>query len=301
MTYNSSEWISDCISGIEKQGDIIEQIVVIDNNSTDNTISQLKTLNSKSSVEIKILPQNENLGYAAACNIGIKYAAKKGYDCVLIMNPDVVLRANCLAEMLDVLRENPELGPVSPLHTNKEETLIERVCLWMLTNSSDFPEHFKSLDDLKKCYRTDFIIGAIMLISKRCISAVGGFDECFFFYGEDNDYCRKSLALGFTPAIAVHARAYHWHASRHALDGFRRSNKRQADYLLRLKYIDKPFFWCLAAMFYLFFKDMASSDRKDQVRILAKDMFTCLRKMPAILKSRSAEKKMLNRSHNTTE
>lgn len=238
VTYNSERWLDDCFRGLGRQDEVDLRVYVVDNGSTDGTLAHVAALDTP--LRVTPIPLGANRGYAVACNAGIRAALAEDVDYVLILNPDVELLDGALAEMVLVSLAEPRLGPVSPLHVNREGDRVEPGCYWFVRHTGALREEPPAAAELQRHYPIEYLSGAIMLLSRDMLERVGWFDELFFFFGEDNDLCRRSYLAGYPPAVAVRAQAFHWHATYRGLDAFRRSAQRRANYGLILK---KPTRW----------------------------------------------------------
>lgn len=240
ITYNSSKWAESCLRGLEAQmPDVRLRVIAVDNGSTDDTVAAFER--HKGSLDLEFVRFPGNRGYAVACNAGIERALAAGADYVLILNPDVELLPGAVAETVLVERNHPGLGPISPVHIARDQPRVEPGCMWFLRLCPEFPRRVPADGRFERVYRMEYVNGSIMLLSRELLDAIGRFDELFFFYGEDNDLCRRSWHAGRPPAVATRAHGYHWHASYRGLDAFRRSNRRQANYQMILKKATRPF------------------------------------------------------------
>jgi GT2 family glycosyltransferase len=289
VTYNSSKWMPSCIAGIAAQKECTVNLAIVDNNSTDDTLALASRLGADCNVIL--LPQKENLGYGKASNIGIAAALEKGADYVLVLNPDITLFAHSLAEMILASRASLQLGPITPVHVNLERNRIEPFCLWFLREAGTRrlavkDAGFASLSS----HQLDYISGASMLFSAKALTLLGGFDEIFFFYGEDNDICRRYCDAGHPPMVAIRAHAFHWHQSQHALDSFRRSNQRRADYRLIAKKPTRPLLVGILGSMTKAVQDIFGSSHSLNERIcIAGDFLAVLKEFKSIASSRSKD------------
>lgn len=243
VTYHSGKWLENCLSGMAEQRAQVPKldVVIADNGSTDDTAAIARAIGARLGLPLHVIELGANLGYATACNAGIRWALSRGADYVLVSNPDVEYVPGALAEMMRVAQRSPTSGPVSPIHLAPERDRVEPGCAWCLKFSPGLVADFRSGAPVARSYRTEFVNGAIMLLSKSFIERVGEFDEVFFFYCEDNDLCRRGVLAGYWPLVATRARAVHWHATASGRDAFRRSAWRRANYTLILKKTSRPF------------------------------------------------------------
>lgn len=213
VTYNSGKYIKGCLSSIfQSLGKKINyEIIVIDNNSLDNTIDILKKISSK----LILIKNNQNYGFAKAGNQGLRLA--KG-EFVLFLNPDTLVQKNAIKNLLAFIRKNPKVGIVGPLlirPTGKlqkwqmgYEKVFWRVFLEMILEKIVFtfkPNWFlkiASLIDLNYAdhYITrevDWVNGAAMMVRKKTLHEVGDFDERFFLYYEELDLQKRIKQAGW--------------------------------------------------------------------------------------------------------
>ena len=102
VTYNGMIWIEKCLKSVVDQSEVI----VVDNNSSDNTLNHIKQYFPS----VKILPQSENLGFGKANNIGISYALNNGAEAVFLLNQDAHVEKECIDKLVKAHIENPEFG-----------------------------------------------------------------------------------------------------------------------------------------------------------------------------------------------
>lgn len=147
--------------------------------------------------EILVVDNNKiNLGFAKGMNKGIKEAMKKGAEAVLLLNQDTVVEKNFLIPLL-----TNKADIVSPVIKFRREG--KRVydfggrINWWIGRS----KHLESLrDSWFKSLKIDYVSGCAMLIKKSVLEKIGFFNEKYFFYFEDVDFCLRAKKAGFTVA-----------------------------------------------------------------------------------------------------
>lgn len=198
ITYNAMPWLSKCLESTKQYG-----VVVVDNNSTDETVMFIK----ENYPSITILPQNENLGFGAANNIGMSYALKQGSDYVFLLNQDAYLEQDTIEKLVEVYKKNDIYGILSPIHLNgKGNRLDQNFSHYLNYNANpDFYSDFILKKQLPDVYEVPFVNAAGWLLSKKCLETIGGFDPVFFHYGEDDNYCQRvlfhRLKIGVVPQV----------------------------------------------------------------------------------------------------
>jgi len=197
-TYNAIPWLSKCFKSTKPYS-----VVVVDNNSIDNTVSFIKD----NYTSISILPQKENIGFGAANNIGISYALRQGADYVFLLNQDAYLEKDTIEKLIEVHKKNDNFGILSPIHLNgKGDRLDQNFSNYVnYAANPDFYSDFVLKKPLPIVYKVPFVNAAGWLISRQCLETIGGFDPVFFHYGEDDNYCQRvlfhGLKIGVVPKV----------------------------------------------------------------------------------------------------
>src|SRR6218665_377600 len=109
VTYNGAAWIETCMKQL-LQSTVSTEIIVIDNCSTDDTISILKKFEGK----FLLITSDKNLGFGAGNNIGIQHAIKNNASFIFLLNQDAYVEKDCIEKSVEALQANPEYGIISP-------------------------------------------------------------------------------------------------------------------------------------------------------------------------------------------
>jgi len=205
VNYNSGEELIVCIKSIIRYlTNVSYEIIVVDNNSTDNSRELLKEF----SAEIKTIILETNTGYAIANNYGMEQC--KG-EYILLLNPDTYLNNNSIKQMIVFLDNKPEVGVVGPLLTDqngksqlpssnfpdlKQQILYMLNFKFLLNRIARSYEQRKALK-LKIPFEVDWISGACFMLKRTIYESVGGLDEGFFLYAEDVDWCIRIKDSGW--------------------------------------------------------------------------------------------------------
>ena len=172
------------------------EIIIIDNNSSDNSIEYLQPRFSAA----RFIANKENAGFAKACNQGLKLAKGKY---ILFLNPDTIIPEDCFQKSIAFLESKPGAGALGIkmldgsgrfLKESKRSFPSPMTSLFKLSGLSRlFPHsrifskyHLGHLDE-NKDHEIDVLAGAFMLVKREVLDKTGGFDEVFFMYGEDVD------------------------------------------------------------------------------------------------------------------
>lgn len=195
VTYNSADFIQACIDSVLAQREVTFEVIVVDNASLDNTLAKLKSYGNK----INVISNAENVGFAKANN----QAAKRGRgDYFYLLNPDASLQyPNDLKSMIQFLEQNPKFG-LAGSQVLKTSTDHYSVPQYYYPGQRDTEVDFSNLPG-----EIAWVIGASMFIRRAVFETADGFDETFFLYGEEADFClrvrRLGYQIGYNPLVMV--------------------------------------------------------------------------------------------------
>jgi len=207
VTWNSADEIVKCVgSVIEASKGLNTELIIIDNNSADNSLALVKNI---SFPQLNTVQNSENLGYTKAVNQGIKLSNGKY---VLLLNPDTVLNDNSINIMYDYLEANPVYGACAPLMKNPDgstqysvrnfPTYWRMFCEFSLL-AYIFP-HTKLFGSWKAKYM-DYSteqdirqpMAAAFMIRAELLRKIDNMDERFRMFFNDVDICKKVYDAGF--------------------------------------------------------------------------------------------------------
>jgi len=212
VTYNSEKLIRECLDHIIEQRYPKLQAIIIDNNSTDDT---LKVISQDPYIGRFTLVQNpKNIGYSRAHNQGIRMA--KG-EYVICLNPDVFLHRDFVAAQVEVMRKNPRIAAISgKLYSDLNDKTLDSTGISLKFSRKAVDRGQGEIDTNQyPAGRVFGASGAAPMYRKEALehAKVGGeyFDELFWMYKEDVDLSWRFNKLGwicwYNPrAIAVHLR-----------------------------------------------------------------------------------------------
>lgn len=191
VNYEGGELLLDCIQSLLNQGSPL-QVIVVDNGSTDgSTVAAVARF-----PEIEVIRPGRNLGFAGGANEGARRA--RG-EFLLFLNPDVLLDPGCVRMLLESM-EDPQVavsGPVLQVH------------------ASDSVEHGATIDLLGYPVilanaRVPLYVSGCALVTRTVIfEQLDGFDDRFFMFVEDVDYCWRVLLSGWELRVVEDATASH--------------------------------------------------------------------------------------------
>ena len=232
MTYNSANDLPECLISIQnlKVKSQNLKIFVVDNNSQDESVKVAKEFSAKGGPaagwNIEVIKNRQNLGFSGGNNVGIKKALKEGTDFILLLNPDTKVDENLISELLSVAKTDGKIGILAPkiyfysgfeFHKNRYKKEELGKVIWYAGGKIDWKNILAShrgVDEVDngqydKSTETEFATGAAMMIKREVFEKVGFFDEKFFLYLEDLDFCTRAKEAGFKIIYVPTALVWH--------------------------------------------------------------------------------------------
>ncbi len=211
LTYNSSEYIDELLSGIIKKFSTeLEnkdlEIIVADNLSLDDTLKKVEKFRDK----IKIVQNGGNFGYAKGNNLATKKASG---EVLIFMNPDAKFIGGDIFSLVSKF-ENEKIGIVGgkimalsgkPELSCGKFYKVFNTFLLALGLEEKFGVRFSP----KKERSVDFVSGAFLAIRRSLFEKLNGFDENYFMYVEDSDLCYRTKKAGFITLFSPLATIQH--------------------------------------------------------------------------------------------
>lgn len=229
LTYNAKDITIKCLESLKIAKKYFEtktnnkiEVLVIDNASTDGVLDEVSKFDF-----VKIIPNNQNLGFAKGNNLAY-YSSNKESKYLLFLNPDVVLDEDTIFKTYEYMKSQKNVGLVtcdlflpngkrdidchrsfptiwnSFCYFTKLEKLLGNLLPWV------FGRYHLLWMDFQKPHEIDACLGAFMLVDRKVFESVGGWSEDYFLNGEDIDLCykikvQKGKRIFFYPnAKAVH-------------------------------------------------------------------------------------------------
>lgn len=219
VSFNTREILTDCVKSVIKHTTGLDyEIIIVENDSSDNSLQQIKELEQKYP-QAKLINAKANLGFGRANNLGAKTA--RG-EYLLFLNSDTLIFDNAIKESLDAVKKNSRCGVFSCKLLNANKTVqasgghfptLGNVFAWQFfiddlpLVGTLIPSFHPKLSSYKQNREMDWVTGAFMIIPKIVFDKVGGFDENIFMYTEEMELCFRIRKLGYktfyhtTPAI----------------------------------------------------------------------------------------------------
>ena len=209
VTYNALPWLEKCLDSVSGY-----ETIVVDHGSTDGSLDVVR----RRFPAVRVIEQ-ANVGMGGGNNAGMRAAAG---DYFLLLNSDAWVVGDAVEQLVACADANPDAAMVGPRLQNPDGTLQRSVrrfpTLWRLSTEylflrklapgSDFlnPLYAGSFDHTV-VHDADWLSGACLLVRRAATGQVGLFDESFFMFSEETDWCYRFHAAGwrvvFDPAAQV--------------------------------------------------------------------------------------------------
>jgi len=227
VDYKSTDFVIKLISDLSKHLLTVRfEVIVVDNDSKSSAAGKIKKAHHNLK-NLKIIKAEKNLGFGAGNNLGVKEASG---EYLLFLNPDVKVVDDSIVKMLDFLVKHTEIGALTCLlyqPAGAEPACRTDRASAGRRDAKNFQRHFfgrfQTLltvllrrqagkipiihDEFFYC---DMVTGAVMMIKSEIFQRLGGFDENFFMYIEDEDLCRRLVKADYKNAVLTSARLIHY-------------------------------------------------------------------------------------------
>jgi len=224
VTFNAWEWTERALAALVEHTDPFYELIVTDNASEDGTLAGLESVDGAT-----VLRNPTNLGFGPAVNQAALHARAPH---LLLLNTDALVQPGWLPPLRNILDHEPDVAAVAPRLLHLDGTVQEagsivwgdgEVWPYGAGQQADRPE-FRFRRDV------DYASAACLLVRRTDAEAVGFFDERYFMYCEDVDFCaairRRGGRVYFTPATdVIHLKGRAGAADRRAVDlSYRRAH-----------------------------------------------------------------------------
>lgn len=209
--YNAYDCLTECIDSVIKNTDLKEnRLILINDKSTDERVEKLLKEYGKKYSAIKILTNDENLGFVGTVNRGMRLSKND----VLLLNSDTVVTKNWLKKIKECAYSQPMVATVTPLSNNATLASVPKIF-----EDNKLPKGI-SIEEMgeivERCSYNDYPElptghGFCLYIKREALNQVGYFDEESFGkgYGEENDFCFRCFDVGYRHLLCDNTYIYH--------------------------------------------------------------------------------------------
>ena len=209
VNWNLKEETLNCLQSLTRLDHPCKTIIV-DNGSSDDSAEYV----AHHFPQIELITLPSNVGFGTACNLAITQALKDpACKYVLLLNNDAVTHPNTLSELMNAVQAYPEAGIFGPKVYYRDDP--GRIWYagarrrWGVLAATDTGRGQIDRGQFNTLREVDYVFGAAMLICRAVFERIGLFDEKFFLYLEDLDFCLRAQATGFSLLFVPQARVWH--------------------------------------------------------------------------------------------
>ena len=202
VNYNNKKELKNCLDSIETTiKDTKKEVFVCDNNSSDGSADMVQ----ENFPDVNLIRNNENIGLSRAVNIILKNISG---DYTLLLDSDIELKPGAIQNLLKFLNDNPNVGVVGPRIYTPDGSIQEsarrfpnflnglfgrRSLMTRIFPNNPISKRFLYTEyiDATEPFEVDFVIAACILTRKEVLDKIGMFDEGFFVYWSEVDWCRR--------------------------------------------------------------------------------------------------------------
>ncbi len=201
LHFGDSQITINCLRSIKNKLSY-DGLIVVDNNQNFN--------GSNFKEKLKIIKNNKNLGFAGGINVGIKHALSQGADYVLLLNNDTLVKDNFLDKLMSIFKKYENAGITGPLIKFKKDGRLVYDFGGKINKIFGRTTHNERSRILNKGARiVDYVSGCCMLVKKDVFKKIGLFDERFFLYYEDVDFCIRARNKGYLTYVSAESSIEH--------------------------------------------------------------------------------------------
>lgn len=201
-----------CIESLLKISYSNYKIVVVDNNSEDESVEMLNKMYQGIDI-IHVIESKENFGFSGGNNLGIKYALENNCKYVLLLNNDTVVEQNFLDSIINVMEQDSEAGIYTGkinYYSNKNKIWFGGgKFIWWKGNSEHIGCNEKDDGSFDLTQKITFATGCYMLMKASVIKKVGLMPEKYFLYYEDTEYSNRFIRQGYNIVYYPQSIIYH--------------------------------------------------------------------------------------------
>lgn len=225
LNYNSADYLKKCLESINKSefGQYSHEIIVTDNNSTDDSIKLAQLVKNKNT---QYLLLKTNKGFAYGNNQGLTVSNPKS-KYVLFLNPDTQVEKDTFKKMIEFFDQNNQVDAatckIDLVSTKQMQPECHRgfptpwrsFCHFshlskLFPKSKLFSGYFLGHLDTTTIHPIEACVGAFLMVKREVGESIGWWNEKYFFYGEDLDFCYQLRQKGFSLYFYPDTKIYHF-------------------------------------------------------------------------------------------
>ena len=221
VNYNTCQLLDDCLQSLmdaQRPSNGME-IIVVDNASSDGSQKMVRDKYPA----VRLVASETNRGFSAANNMGTAVATG---DYVLFLNSDTRVDSQALVQPLEYLRQHDDVGAITvyleypngqrdPDNHRGFPTPWNAICYFsglgrLFRDNPRYNGYFQEYRDFSQTHPIEVIAGSFMMMPTALCLELNGWDETYFFYGEDIDFCYRIWQAGYQIIYYPHVKVLHY-------------------------------------------------------------------------------------------
>ena len=211
LNWNCADDSIQCIESLINQSSEVPDIIVVDNNSTDDSVKKLQRYIKKTNKGIYLIQNSVNSGFSGGNNVGFSHALSQDYTYIGTLNPDAVADQEWTQNLIRELTTHDDTGIVTGILSLEDrihiDTTGEQYSTWGIPGPRGRNSPLTNASQL-----SEYIFGSTgggFIMRAEVLKSIGYFDEKFFMYFEDVDFCFRAQLAGYKVRYTPKAIAYH--------------------------------------------------------------------------------------------
>ena len=213
LNWNGMRDTLECLESVFKLDYENFEVAVVDNGSIDDSVTIVK----RDYPKVELIGNEENLGFAAGNNVGIRYAMSQGAEYIWLLNNDTIVNSDALSNMIEETERDPEIGiagsKIYYYGSLRKIWFTGAKIDWLKGVSNHIGMGEIDVGQYDYIKDVDRVTGCSMLVKKDVCNKVGLLDEKFFLYVEEVDWCVRARKAGFKCIFVPSSVVYHKESS----------------------------------------------------------------------------------------
>lgn len=210
LNWNGKKDTLECLASLSAVNPSpLFSVLVVDNGSQDDSVEAIRA----SFPEIPILETKENLGFAGGNNVGIRWALKKSFEWILLLNNDTIVAPDLIEQLIKAAKEKPSARILGAkiFRYHDQERIDHLGGFWNPDTATHISYASDQIDDgsYDEMKQIDYVSGCALFMHRSVPETIGLLEERFFLLWEESDFCKRALKAGFEIWTAPKAKIWH--------------------------------------------------------------------------------------------
>ena len=208
LNWNQCEDTLLCLESLAKISYSPTRIVVVDNGSTDDSVALIR----RRYPAVEVIALRHNAGCAGGRNLGLTYARSLSTDFILFLDNDTVVDPRFLCHLIDAAEKDPSIGILSSrIVLNSNPSICWTAGGVVNANGTVDALHYytPSCGVPDYTFKVDWVPGCVLMMRREVYESIGEFDNSYFIYFEDVDWCIRASKRGYRIVVVPRSVVYH--------------------------------------------------------------------------------------------